>query len=422
MLVEEFDVVVTGGGPAGSTVGALVAMRGHRVLVLEKEVFPRFQIGESLLPATVHGVCRALGVTDELAAAEFRVRSGGTYRWGADPEPWSYSFADSPRLTGATSFAYQAERRRFDEILLRNAQRNGAEVREGCAVVGVTEAGDRVTGLRYTDADGAEHEVAARWVVDASGAGGKLSTAVGGVRDHADSPGGLAVSGYFGRCRQPAPYGGNTLIVAFDGGWFWYTPVTGGLTSVGAVVRGELADQVRDDPEKAFAALIAGCPPIADLLAEAARVTAGSFGRLRLTANDTYAHTTFWRPGMVLVGDAACFVDQVLPSGVHLATHGALLAARAINSVLAGAADEKAALTAFEAAYRREFAVLHDLTASFHEKDADQKTVFRYATHITTGEHSAAESFATLAGGVSSGELPGKHFDSDEHCDIEERK
>ena len=99
MPVEDFDVVVAGGGPAGSTVASLVAMQGHRVVLLEKEVFPRYQIGESLLPSTVHGVCRLLGVTDDLTAAEFRVKRGGTLRWGARPQPWAFSFADSSRLT-----------------------------------------------------------------------------------------------------------------------------------------------------------------------------------------------------------------------------------------------------------------------------------------------------------------------------------
>lgn len=409
MQVEEFDVVVAGGGPAGSTVATLVAMQGHRVLLLDREVFPRFQFGESLLPATIHGVCRLLGVTDELAA-EFRVKSGATFRWGADEEPWAFSFADSPRLTEATAFAYQAERRRFDEILLRNAQAKGVEVREGCAVTGVTEAGDRVTGLRYTDPGGEQHEVAARHVVDASGTGSSLSSGVGGTREYSETLRGVALFGYFGRCRQPAPYSGNTLIAAFDSGWFWYTPVTGGLTSVGAVVRPELAAKVEGDREQAFAALIAECPLIADLLAEASLVTAGGFGKLRVAANDAYAHTTFWRPGMVLVGDAACFADQVLATGVHLATHGALLAARSITSVLAGERDEASAMTEFEAGYRSEYEVLHDFLESFHDENINRENIFRYAKKVTGSEYADVEAFATLAAGLSSGDTRESHL------------
>src|SRR5688572_23106395 len=117
----EYDVIVVGGGPAGSTAATVVAMRGHRVLLLERDTFPRYQIGESLLPATVHGLCRILGVADEVARAGFTLKRGGTMRWGREPEPWQFSFATSPRLPEPTSTAFQVERARFDEILLRNA-------------------------------------------------------------------------------------------------------------------------------------------------------------------------------------------------------------------------------------------------------------------------------------------------------------
>lgn len=122
---EHFDLIVVGGGPSGSTLATLVAMRGHRVLLLEKESFPRYQIGESLLPATVHGVCKLLGVTEELEAANFTKKLGGTFRWGSNPEPWTFAFAISPKLAGPTSFAYQVERMKFDKILIDNARRKG---------------------------------------------------------------------------------------------------------------------------------------------------------------------------------------------------------------------------------------------------------------------------------------------------------
>src|SRR6202161_4646136 len=116
--VEDVDVVVVGGGPGGSTLASLVAMQGHRVVLLEKEDFPRYQIGESLLPSTVQGVCRLTGVTDELARAGFTKKRGGTQRWGANPEPWTFSFAVSPKMASETSFAYQVERSKFDPILV----------------------------------------------------------------------------------------------------------------------------------------------------------------------------------------------------------------------------------------------------------------------------------------------------------------
>src|SRR5260370_13110825 len=103
---ESADVVVVGGGPGGSTLASLVAMQGHQVVVLEKERFPRYQIGESLLPSTIHGICRLIGVSDELAKAGFMRKRGGTFKWGDNPEPWTFSFSISPQTTRASPFAY----------------------------------------------------------------------------------------------------------------------------------------------------------------------------------------------------------------------------------------------------------------------------------------------------------------------------
>ncbi|MFF2520440.1 tryptophan 7-halogenase, partial [Streptomyces sp. NPDC058086] len=165
----QYDVIVVGGGPAGSTVSTLVRKRGHRVLQLEKETFPRYQIGESLLPATVHGIAHLLDVSDELKKASFTIKHGGTFKWGANPEPWTFDFAVSRRMPGATGYAYQVERMKFDKILLDNARKHGVEVRENSDVLDVLKAEDgRVRGVRYRDAEGREHEVSARFVVDAS--------------------------------------------------------------------------------------------------------------------------------------------------------------------------------------------------------------------------------------------------------------
>ncbi|QDQ10092.1 tryptophan 7-halogenase [Streptomyces spectabilis] len=402
---EEFDVVVVGGGPAGSTLAALVAMRGHRVLVLEKEHFPRHQIGESLLPSTVHGVCRLTGVADELAAAGFPRKRGGTFRWGANPEPWTFSFAVSPRMSGPTSYAYQVERSTFDHILLKNARRVGADVREGCAVLDVVADDERVRGVRYTDADGHERRALASFVVDASGNKSRVYQGVGGTRAYSEFFRSLALYGYFeGGKRLPEPNSGNILSVAFESGWFWYIPLSDTLTSVGAVVRRELADKIRGDQDKALRALIAECPLISEYLADAHRVTTGQYGKLRVRKDYSYHHTTFSRPGMVLIGDAACFVDPVFSSGVHLATYSALLAARSINSVLAGTVDEPRALREFEARYRREYGVFYEFLLSFYEMHHDEDSYFWQAKKVTEADRPELQSFVELIGGVSSGE------------------
>jgi FAD-dependent halogenase len=402
---EETDVVVVGGGPGGSTLATLVAMRGHRVVLLEKEKFPRFQIGESLLPSTVHGICRLTGVADELAKAGFTKKRGGTQQWGANPEPWTFAFSVSPKMAGETSYAYQVERSKFDQILLDHARHMGVDVREQHPVSEVVDDGDRVRGVRYTDATGNRRTIHATYVVDASGNKSRIHQRVGATRQYSEFFRSLALFGYFeGGKRLPEPNSGNILSCAFDSGWFWYIPLKPTLTSVGAVVRHELASKIQGDPEKALMALIAECPTISDYLKDATRVTTGQYGELRVRKDYSYANTKFWRPGMILVGDSACFVDPIFSSGVHLATYSALLAARSINSVLAGAVDEQAAFREFEQRYRREFGVYYEFLVAFYDLNVNEDSYFWSAKKVTKNTTSDMESFVELVGGVSSGE------------------
>jgi halogenation protein CepH len=402
---EDVDVVVIGGGPGGSTLASLVAMQGHRVVVLEKEKFPRYQIGESLLPSTVQGVCRLTGVTDELARAGFTKKRGGTQRWGASPEPWTFSFAVSPKMASETSFAYQVERSKFDKILLDHARTLGADVREECAVTGVISDAERVRGVSYVRGDGAPGQIRAKYVVDASGNKGQIYKEVGGSRKHSEFFRSIALFGYFnGGKRLPAPNTGNILIAAFDSGWFWYIPLSDTLTSVGAVVRRDFASKIQGDPEEALRALIAECPIISDYLQDAQRVTDGQYGQLRVRKDYSYTNTKFWRPGLVLIGDAACFIDPVFSSGVHLATYSALLASRSINSAMAGLVGEEAAFKEFEQRYRREFSVFYEFLVAFYDIHVSETSYFWSAKKVTKNTSPELESFVDLVGGVSSGE------------------
>lgn len=402
---EDFDVIVVGGGPAGSTAATLVAKSGYRVVLLEKETFPRYQIGESLLPATVHGICRLLGVSQEIENAGFMLKRGGSFRWGTNPQPWNFLFALSPELSGPTSFAYQVERMKFDDILLKNASKVGVDVRENVAVGDVIADEERVRGIRYTDSSGRERVITARYLLDASGNGSRIRRHVGGTRHYSEFFKNVAIFGYFeGGKRLPGPDAGNILCAAFSEGWIWYIPLSKELTSVGAVVSRAQADKLQGDREEVLLGFINSCTIVRDMLSEARRVTTGTYGEIRTRQDYSYSNSTFWRPGMALIGDAACFIDPVFSTGVHLATYAGLLAARSINSVLSGGLDERRAFEEFEGRYRREYGVFYEFLSAFYDMQSNENSYFWNAKKVTNFTSTDMEAFVTLVGGVASKE------------------
>jgi len=398
---EATDVVVVGGGPGGSTAAALVAKQGHRVVLLEREAFPRYQIGESLLPVTVHGVCNLLGVRDRIEQAGFMRKNGGTFKWGKSSELWTFAFKTNRYLKSySAGYSYQVERSRFDAILLENARNKGADVRVGCSATGLLRDGERVVGVTYQDPSGATHELRARYVVGAAGNADHLYRHVG-ERVLSRFFQNVALFCYFqGDKRLPPPNDGNILCVAFDKGWFWHIPLRPDLASVGAVIAKEHAAQIGEDKEAAMRAFIDSCPEMRDRLAGARRVTEGIYGRFRVRADYSYCNTRFWRPGLVLVGDAACFIDPVFSSGVHLATYAGLLAARSINTVLEGQLGEEACFQEFEHRYRREYGVFYDFLLGFYDMHQDTGSYFWNARKVLQSEEQSNEAFVRLVAGA----------------------
>jgi halogenation protein CepH len=400
-MSEQFDVIVVGGGPGGSTAATFMAMQGRRVLLLEKECLPIYKIGESLLPSTVNGICPMLGVTDELRRANFVMKRGGTFRWGRAKEPWTFEFALSPAMSGPTSFAYQVERMKFDTILLNNARKKGVDVRERhVALEALFDDRARVCGLVFRDDAGQRREARCQFVVDASGAASSLGRCVG-ERIYSPFFRNVAVFGYFTNGKRlPPPNSGNIFSAAFDRGWFWYIPLSDTLTSVGAVIGREHAELLADGAEAALMQLIPRCEHVRDMLSEATRVTTGPYGEVRVRKDYSYCHTTFWRPGLVLVGDAACFIDPVFSSGVHLSTYSALLAARSINTTLAGWLAEDRAFSEYERRYRREYGYFYDFLTAFYNVDQDLDSYFWSARRVLESDEHGNEAFIRLVAGI----------------------
>lgn len=394
-----YDLVVIGGGPGGSTLASLVAMRDRRVILLEKQQFPRHQIGESLLPSTVHGICRLLGVGKDLESAGFQRKRGGTFLWGSSPTPWTFTF--SKHTDSLTGYAYQVERSKFDKILLDNAARLGVEVNQGCTVTDVMFEDGRVAGVTYQDSTGNTHKVSAAFVADAAGHQSQFHR-LAGRRVLSQFFQNVALYGYFRNGKRlPEPNAGNILCAAFPEGWFWYIPLTADLTSVGVVISKKAAGKIREGREQAFNSFVNACPLIRDYLSGASRVNEGQYGEFRLRKDYSYCNTAFYRDGLVLIGDAACFVDPVLSSGVHLATYAALLAARSINTSLEGTLSEAACFDEFEYRYRREFGNFYQFLVAFYDMHKDENSYYWEARKTLDSKEEPQEAFVRLVAGLS---------------------
>ena len=400
--VEDFDVVVIGGGPGGSTASTILAMQNHRVLLLDRDTFPRYQIGESLLPATIHGICKILGLSEEIQKAGFVRKLGGTFRWGTNPTPWTFNFSTASTISTPKAYAYQVERAKFDNMLLKNAVHNGVDVRERHSVTNLIFEGGRVCGVDFVDENGNAKRALAKYVIDASGHQSKVYQHVG-ERIYSNFFQNLALFGYYENAgRFPAPRDGNIFCAAFSEGWFWYIPLSPTLTSVGAVIGKEHADRLKGGYEEAMNHFIASCPEISGLLSTATRITEGMYGQLRVRKDWSYTNEKFSAPGIVLVGDAACFIDPVFSSGVHLATYSALLAARSINSILNDGMDETRCFGEFEKRYRREFRNFYEFLAAFYDMHQNEDSYFWRARKVLNSGRSMQEAFVTLVAGGSS--------------------
>jgi halogenation protein CepH len=380
------DVVVVGGGPAGSVAATLLATTGHRTVVLERERFPRYHIGESLLSATLP-ILDAIGATPLIEHHGFLRKPGGTFQWGRSQEPWSFWFREDP---GGRPHAFQVVRAQFDKILLDNARAHGADVREEHSVSRVDTSGPTpvVYGRR---ADGGEFRLAPRFLIDASGQTALIGRAAG-FRRFNEFFKNLAVFGYFRDAeRLPGELANNILSAAFADGWFWYIPLHDGTMSVGAVVDvRRWHEVVESDPEGTYRGLIARCPAIAKRLAAATLVSP-----IRIIRDYSYDSTQFFGRGYLIAGDAACFIDPVFSTGVHLACLAGYLGARAASRILRGVEEEATALADYEETYRAAFQRYLRFLYFFYDHNADPDSYFWTARRILT--HAPADLDARTA-------------------------
>ena len=327
-MQRECDVVVIGGGPGGSTTATLLAERGHRVVLLEKESHPRFHIGESLLPANMP-LFEKLGVAREIEAIGME-KLGATF-----VSPWhdrisGFRFADA--TDPSMPSAYQVRRSEFDEILFRRAERVVMEARENCRVREVDLGGrDSPPGVTATDADGTVHEWRAKFIVDATGRDTLLGNRLKMKRRNPEHNS-AAIFGHFRNAKRDCgPQVGNIIIFWFDHGWFWFIPLKDGVTSIGAVVWPYYM-KARKKPVREFLMdTIALCPKLQERLVDAELVEEPT-----ATGNYSYHCDVCQGENYILVGDAYTFIDPVFSSGVMLAMNSGFSGAEVVDARLKG--------------------------------------------------------------------------------------
>lgn len=320
------DVVIIGGGPAGSTAAALLAERGRRVVLLEKAHHPRFHIGESLLPMNVP-LFEKLGIREEVEAI-------GLYKYGVEfnsplhEKPQLFEFGDA--FAKDVPYSYQVRRADFDNIVFRHAARKGAIAHEGMKVNNVEFLGEsKGAVVSAADESGQSHRWRARFVVDASGRdtflANKFNFKVKNKRHNS-----AAIFGHFrGAKRLTGKHEGSISIFWFDHGWFWFIPLLDGTTSVGMVSWPYYLKTRKTGVAQFLWDSIRMCPKLAERMANAELVEPPT-----ATGNYSYASQRTMGENYVMLGDAYAFIDPVFSAGVFLAMNSAFAGTETIEECL----------------------------------------------------------------------------------------
>src|SRR2546426_3127434 len=371
------QVLVVGGGPAGSTTATMLAREGFDVTLIEKEVFPRYHIGESLLPSCLE-ILDLIGAREKIEAYGFQRKDGGYFAWGN--ESWELDFTKLRH-----PYSFQVVRSEFDQLLLEHARSQGVKVYEGREIRGLTFEGERPRSAIWSQGpdDTNTGEISFDTLVDASGRAGIMGMRYLKNRHYHDAFQNVAIWGYWqGADRMSFAPDGAIAVGSVPDGWFWGIPLHNDTMSVGLVLHKTTFKEKRQQGkslEQIYYGAMDECPLILDLLKSATCVSE----QMKVEQDYSYMSDKISGPGYFMVGDAACFIDPLLSTGVHLATHGSMLAAASIASMFRGEVTEEQALHFYEHSYRHAYLRLMVIVSGLYMQYRGKANYFWQAQQLT---------------------------------------